>query len=71
MRSGNVSNARSKQKTVTNANQITNVNGNENSRSQARDIVFYIQLIQIRLTSTIVKWQMCNMHEHKKVMVII
>ena len=25
-----------------------------------------IQLIQIRLTSTIVKWQMCNMHEHKK-----
>ena len=25
-----------------------------------------IQLIQIRLTSTIVKWQMCNMDEHKK-----
>ena len=26
----------------------------------------YIQLIQLRLTSTIVKWQMCNMHERKK-----
>ena len=31
----------------------------------------YIQLIQLRLTSTIVKWQMCNMHERKKMMVII
>ena len=30
-----------------------------------------IQLIQLRLTSTIVKWQMCNMHERKKMMVII
>ena len=26
-----------------------------------------IQLIQLRLTSTIVKWQMCNMHEHRKI----
>ena len=25
-----------------------------------------MQLIQLRLTSTIVKWQMCNMHERKK-----
>ena len=25
-----------------------------------------IQLIQLRLTSAIVKWQMCNIHERKK-----
>ena len=30
----------------------------------------YIQLIQLRLTSTIVKWQMCDMHNRKKMMVI-
>ena len=30
-----------------------------------------IQLIQLRVTSAIVKWQMCNMHERKKMKVII